>query len=100
MQTPAGYATAANGQFVPADWLAIVFSPSFPYRLVHTVFAAYLTTALAVGAGGAWHLLRDPSRNSPSEGAPGQFSMGMGRITGGGPFQILGGRQAGLHAAG
>ncbi len=54
MQTPAGYAINAGGQFVPADWLAIIFNPSFPYRLVHTVFAAYLTTALVVGAVGAW----------------------------------------------
>ena len=37
MQTPAGYAVNAAGQFVPAgSWLAIVFNPSFPYRLVHT----------------------------------------------------------------
>ena len=69
MQTPAGYATAANGQFVPADWLAIIFNPSFPYRLVHTVFAAYLTTALVVGAVGAWHLLRDRTREGATEGA-------------------------------
>ena len=36
-----------------------IFNPSFPYRLVHMVIAAYLSTALAVGAVGAWHLLRD-----------------------------------------
>ena len=47
------------GQFVPQDWWAIIFNPSFPYRLVHTVLAAYLTTALVVGGVGAWHLLRD-----------------------------------------
>src|SRR5260370_41761961 len=34
MQTPAGYAVNADGQFVPAHWLKIVFSPLFPYRLV------------------------------------------------------------------
>src|ERR1700755_2054819 len=33
MQTPAGYAVAANGQFVPADWLAVIVNPSFPYRI-------------------------------------------------------------------
>ena len=59
MQTPAGYAIAPTGQFVPEDWWAIIFNPSFPYRLVHTVIAAYLTTAFVVGAVGAWHLLRD-----------------------------------------
>jgi cytochrome d ubiquinol oxidase subunit I len=93
MQTPAGYATNAAGQFVPADWLAIVFSPSFPYRLVHTVFAAYLTTALAVGAVGAWHLLRERA----NEGARVMFSMAMGMITVVAPLQILAGDQHGLN---
>ena len=32
MQTPAGY-EIVDGRFLPKDWLAIVFSPSFPYRL-------------------------------------------------------------------
>ena len=50
MQTPAGYAVNADGQFVAADWLKVIFNPSFPYRLVHMVLAAYLTTALVVGA--------------------------------------------------
>ena len=63
MQTPTGYAMNADGQFVPAaGWAAIIFNPSFPYRLVHTVIAAYLTTALAVGAVGAWHLLKDSTK--------------------------------------
>src|SRR6201990_1741262 len=35
MQTPTGHAIAANGQFVPVDWFAVIFNPSFPYRLVH-----------------------------------------------------------------
>ena len=48
MQTPAGYAMNAEGQFVSADWLELIFNPSFPYRLVHMVLAAYLTTALVV----------------------------------------------------
>ena len=46
MQTPAGYAINADGQFVAADWFKVIFNPSFPYRLVHMVLAAYLTTAL------------------------------------------------------
>ena len=59
MQTPTGYAVNADGQFVAADWFKVIFNPSFPYRLVHMVLAAYLTTALVVGAVGAYHLLRD-----------------------------------------
>jgi cytochrome bd ubiquinol oxidase subunit I len=93
MHTPAGYEMAANGQFLPADWLAIIFNPSFPYRLVHTVFAAYLTTALVVGAVGAWHLLRERS----NDGARTMFSMAMGMITVVAPLQILAGDQHGLN---
>lgn len=93
MQTPAGYAINASGQFVPADWFAIIFNPSFPYRLVHTVFAAYLTTALVVGAVGAWHLLRERG----NEGARVMFSMAMGLITVVAPLQILAGDQHGLN---
>lgn len=57
MQTPAGY-EIINGQVVPTDWLAVIFNPSFPYRLVHMGLAAFLVTALIVGASAAWHLLR------------------------------------------
>src|SRR6187399_3734042 len=33
MQTPAGYAFNAQGQFVPAGgWIPIIFNPSFPFR--------------------------------------------------------------------
>ena len=32
MQTPAGY-ELVDGRFFPQDWLAIIFNPSFPYRL-------------------------------------------------------------------
>ncbi len=49
MQTPAGHAMNDVGQFVPVDWWAIVFNPSFPYRLVHMLLAAYLSTAFVVG---------------------------------------------------
>nr|WP_314418261.1 cytochrome ubiquinol oxidase subunit I [uncultured Erwinia sp.] len=57
MQTPQGYAVE-NGIVVPADWMAIIFNPSFPYRLLHMSVAAFLVTAFFVGASAAWHLLR------------------------------------------
>src|SRR6188508_2626777 len=59
MQTPAGYGMNEHGQFIPLDWWKVIFNPSFPYRLVHMVIASYLSTALVVGAAGAFHLLRD-----------------------------------------
>jgi cytochrome bd ubiquinol oxidase subunit I len=55
MQTPAGY-DVVDGRYVPADWLAVIFNASFPYRLVHTVTGFFLTTAFAVLGVSAWHL--------------------------------------------
>jgi cytochrome d ubiquinol oxidase subunit I len=55
MQTPAGF-DVVDGRFVPTDWLAAIFNPSFPYRLAHTVVAVYLTTAFTVIGVAAWYL--------------------------------------------
>src|SRR6201996_7426518 len=55
MQTPAGY-RMVDGRFVPVDWLAIIFNPSFPYRLAHTVCGFYVTTGFVVMAVAAWLL--------------------------------------------
>ena len=93
MQTPVGYATNDVGQFVPADWWQIIFNPSFPYSLTHTVLAAYLTTALAVGAVGAWHLLRDTGNRESRL----MFSMAMGMIVVTAPLQIVAGDLHGLN---
>lgn len=93
MQTPVGHGVNAAGQFVPEDWLTIIFNPSFPYRLVHTVFAAYLTTALVVAAVGGWHLRRDRA----NAGARVMFSMATGMIAVVAPLQILAGDLHGLN---
>jgi cytochrome d ubiquinol oxidase subunit I len=94
MQTPAGFEINAQGQFIPGDsWWPIVFTASFPYRLVHTVIAAFLTTALVVGAVGAWHLLRDRS----NLGARKMFSMAMWMLALVAPVQILAGDAHGLN---
>src|SRR5215471_15461785 len=53
MQTPAGY-EISDGRFFPKDWVAIVFNPSFPYRLTHTVTGFFVTTGFVVVAVAAW----------------------------------------------
>jgi cytochrome bd ubiquinol oxidase subunit I len=93
MQTPQGFTIAANGQFIPVDWWAIVFNPSFPYRLVHTVLASYLTTAFFIGAIGALHLLRDNKQPA----ARIMFSMAMWMATLVAPLQILAGDMHGIN---
>ena len=93
MQTPQGYSVNAQGQFVPEDWLAIIFNPSFPYRFVHMVLAAYLTTAFVVGAAGAWHLLKQPA----NRGARVMFSMAMWMALLVTPIQLFAGDAHGLN---
>jgi cytochrome d ubiquinol oxidase subunit I len=94
MQTPQGFAVAENGQFVPEDWWAIIFNPSFPYRLAHTLTAAYLTTAFIVGGVGAWHLLRGQRENP---GVRTMFSMAMWMAAIVAPVQIFLGDAHGLN---
>src|SRR5205807_5602781 len=73
--------------------LKVIFNPSFPYRLVHMVLAAYLTTALVVGAVGAFHLLRNQNLAGPRV----MFSMAMWMATLVAPIQIIAGDQHGLN---
>jgi cytochrome d ubiquinol oxidase subunit I len=92
MQTPVGYGEA-NGQFVPLDWWQIVFNPSFPYRFVHMVLAAYLATACVVGAAGAWrHLKGDSSRTSSI-----MISMALWMTLATTPVQMVAGDLHGLN---
>jgi cytochrome bd ubiquinol oxidase subunit I len=60
MQTPAGY-EIVDGRFFPKDWWEIIFNPSFPYRLAHTISAFYVTTAFVVLGVGAYTLRRGKS---------------------------------------
>ncbi len=57
MQTPAGY-EIIDGRFYAVDWAAALFSPSFPYRLMHCVVAFYITTGFVVVGMGAGFLRR------------------------------------------
>ncbi|OYY67829.1 MAG: cytochrome ubiquinol oxidase subunit I, partial [Rhizobiales bacterium 35-66-30] len=56
MQTPAGAVADANGIFHVVDWWQVVFSPSFPYRLMHMVCASFITGAFVVGGVSAFQL--------------------------------------------
>ena len=92
MHTPQGYALQ-DGRLVPADWLQVIFNPSFPYRLVHMGIAAFLSTALMVSAAAAWHLLRG-NDNAPVRK---MLSMGMWMILIVAPIQAFVGDLHGLN---
>ena len=58
MQTPQGV-TVADGQMYAADWIAIIFNPSFPYRLAHMTIASGLTVAFVIAGVSSLQLLRN-----------------------------------------
>jgi cytochrome d ubiquinol oxidase subunit I len=58
MQTPQGF-EVIDGQLHATDWWAIVFNPSFPYRLAHMMIASGLTVAFLIAGISAFQLLRN-----------------------------------------
>ncbi len=92
MQTPAGY-SIVNGQFFPTNWFEVIFNPSFPYRLAHTVAGFYVTTGFVVLGIGAY-LIR--SERSTEEGRT-MLSMALWLLTILVPLQMFLGDQQGLN---
>jgi cytochrome d ubiquinol oxidase subunit I len=94
MHTPAGYAIGADGRFIAQDWWAIIFNPSFPYRLAHMTLAAFLGTATLLAGVSAWQLLRAPQNPR----ARLVWSMALWAIAVLTPVQIVAGDLHGLHS--
>lgn len=92
MHTPQGY-DIVNNVLVPNDWLAIIFNPSFPYRLAHMGVAAFLATALFVGASAAWQLLN--KKDNPAVRK--MLSMAMWMVLLVAPIQVVIGDFHGLN---
>jgi cytochrome d ubiquinol oxidase subunit I len=92
MQTPAGY-EMRGGIAHPVDWIAIIFNPSFPYRLAHMLVASYLTVSFIVAAVGAgyWLAGRFPVH------ARTMLHMGLGLAIVLAPLQLFIGDQHGLN---
>jgi len=64
MQTPQGY-EMRDGIAFPIDWFAIIFNPSFPYRLIHMMIASGLTAAFFVAGISAYRLLKGDNKQAP-----------------------------------
>lgn len=94
MQTPAGFSLDAHGRFIAEDWWAIIFNPSFPYRLAHMTLAALLGSATLVAGIGAWQLLK--ASHNPR--ARLQFSLALWVITVLTPLQLVVGDLHGQHS--
>ncbi|NRN27150.1 cytochrome ubiquinol oxidase subunit I [Photorhabdus heterorhabditis] len=92
MQTPQGH-EIINNQVVPVDWLAVIFNPSFPYRLAHMCTAAFLASAFFIAASAAWHLLKGNDSTAMKK----MLSMSMWMILVIAPLQALIGDAHGLN---
>jgi len=92
MQTPAGY-EIIDGRFFPKDWVEVIFNPSFPFRLAHTVVAFYITCGFVVLGVGAY-LMRH--NRSHLEGRT-MLSMALWLLTVLVPLQMFIGDQHGLN---
>jgi cytochrome d ubiquinol oxidase subunit I len=98
MQTPAGYTVTPDGRYMPADWWAIIFNPSFSVRLPHMVLASYLSVAFVVGAVASYHMLHARAvRSKPTEAVRTMFSMAMWMAAFIAPAQIVMGDIHGLN---
>ncbi len=64
MQTPTGF-EMINGVAFPVDWWAIIFNPSLPYRLSHTLIASGLTAAFLVAGISAYRIIIGDDKKAP-----------------------------------
>ncbi|HEJ9659615.1 TPA: cytochrome ubiquinol oxidase subunit I [Proteus mirabilis] len=92
MQTPQGF-EIINNQVVPVDWLAVIFNPSFPYRLAHMGVAAFLASAFFIAASASWHLLKGNKTSAMKK----MLSMSIWIILILAPIQALIGDMHGLN---
>jgi cytochrome d ubiquinol oxidase subunit I len=92
MHTPAGH-EMRDGVAYPLDWVAIVFNPSFPYRLAHMLNASYLTAGFVVLAVAARYLVA----GTHVEEARTMLRMAIGLLSILAPLQVLLGDLHGLN---
>jgi cytochrome d ubiquinol oxidase subunit I len=92
MHTPTGH-EMRGGIAYPLDWLAIIFNPSFPYRLAHMLNASYLTAGFVVLAVGARYLLA--GRHGEEARTMVRMAIGLTAILA--PLQLLLGDLHGLN---
>jgi cytochrome d ubiquinol oxidase subunit I len=92
MQTPQGH-EVIDGVLHAADWWAIIFNPSFPYRFTHMMLASGLTAAFLVAGISAFQLLRNASHE------PGRRMLRLGTAVAAAliPVQIFVGDLHGLN---
>ena len=92
MHTPTGH-VFADGQWIAADWMKVIFNPSFPYRLTHMLIASGLTASFVMAGLSAWRLLWAPFDTSAWKTLRAGLMVAAGLV----PVQIFVGDQHGLN---
>jgi len=92
MHTPAGF-EMIDGQAHATDWFAVVFNPSFPYRLAHSVLASGLTAAFLVAGLSAYRWSKGDRSPAVMTGVRSGLWVAAVLI----PIQILSGDLHGLN---
>lgn len=92
MHTPAGF-RMENGVLHVESWMKVIFNPSFPYRYLHMVTAAYLTTSFVVIGTGAWYLVHKQHQNFGRH----MLKLGLTAAAVLAPLQIFLGDEHGLN---
>jgi cytochrome d ubiquinol oxidase subunit I len=92
MQTPAGL-EMRDGVAHATSWWAVVFNPSFPYRLIHVLLASGLTVAFLIAGLSALRWLIGDRSESMWKALRTGIALGAILI----PLQILAGDQHGLN---
>ncbi len=64
MQTPTGF-EMREGVAYPLDWMAIIFNPSFPYRLAHVLLSSAISASFLVAGLSAYRILRGDTKKAP-----------------------------------
>ncbi|GAC1630869.1 MAG: cytochrome ubiquinol oxidase subunit I [Nevskia sp.] len=96
MQTPQG-AEMIAGRLVPQDWFAVIFNPSFPYRLAHMLLASFITSALVVAGICASLAMRYHRVDDPASWSKRGLRMAIVAIAVFAPLQIVVGDFHGLN---
>jgi cytochrome d ubiquinol oxidase subunit I len=92
MQTPTGY-RIVDGVMHADSWLAIVFNPSFPYRLAHKLLASTITASFLIAGLSAWQFLRKANNGGSARALRTAITVAAIAV----PLQIVAGDMHGLN---
>ncbi|NGN97241.1 cytochrome ubiquinol oxidase subunit I [Grimontia sp. S25] len=92
MHTPAGY-ELIDGIVHVTSWKEVIFNPSMPYRLAHTLLASGLTASFLIAGISAYQYLKKPDHKPAQNGLKVAVLAAAGLI----PIQIFVGDLHGLN---